>query len=69
MDSPSVTIKIACCQHIAALRRTVHMKICKGLSNSKNMVLNVKRLLSDGMDLMPQRRGRKKLCEQNEGRF
>jgi hypothetical protein len=36
-----------------------HTKIHKDLSNSKNVVFNEKKLLSDGMDLMPWRKGRK----------
>jgi hypothetical protein len=42
------------------------MKIFKGLSNSKNMVFNVKKLLNVGLGLTLRRNGGKNRCEQNE---
>ncbi len=41
-------------------------KIAEDLSNSKNMVFNVKKLLNDGESLMLWRRGRKKQTQLNE---
>jgi hypothetical protein len=37
--------------------RQQQMKICHDLSNNKNMVFNLKKLLSYRMDLMPRRIG------------
>jgi hypothetical protein len=42
------------------------MKISEGLSNSKNMVFNVKKLLNVGVGLTLQWKGGKNRCEQNE---
>ncbi len=44
----------------SSLRASVgqhHTKICKELSNSKNLVFNVKKLLNDDVDLTPWLRG------------
>ncbi len=43
-----------------------NMKIFGGLSNSKNMVLDMKKLLNVGVDLTQWRRGKKKLFGRNE---
>jgi hypothetical protein len=43
-----------------------NMKIFKGLSNSKNMVFNVKKFLNIGVGLMLLRKGGKNQCKQNE---
>ncbi len=42
------------------------MKIFEGLSNSKNMVFNVKKFLYVGVSLTLWRKGGKKRCEWNE---
>jgi hypothetical protein len=42
------------------------MKIFKGLSNTKNMVFNVKKLLNIGVGLTLWRKGRKNRFDQNE---
>jgi hypothetical protein len=42
------------------------MKISEGLSNSKNMVFNMKKLLNVGVDLTLWQRGLKKQLGQNE---
>ncbi len=42
------------------------MKIFEGLSNSKNMVFNVLKLLNVGVGLTLWRKGRKNQCEWNE---
>jgi hypothetical protein len=42
------------------------MKISEDLSNSKNMVFNVKKLLNDGVDLMLQQREEEKQSQQNK---
>jgi hypothetical protein len=42
------------------------MKIFEGLSNIKNMVFNVKKLLNIGVGLMLRRKGGKNQCERNE---
>jgi hypothetical protein len=42
------------------------MKIFEGLSNSKNMFVNVKKLLNVGMGLTLRRKGGKNQCERNE---
>jgi hypothetical protein len=42
------------------------MKIFEGLSNSKNMILNVKKLLNVGLGLRLWRKGGKNRCERNE---
>ncbi len=42
------------------------MKISEDLSNSKNMVFNVKKLLNDGVDLMLQQREGEKQSQQNK---
>jgi hypothetical protein len=42
------------------------MKIFEGLSNSKNMILNVKKLLNIGLGLALRRKGGKNQCERNE---
>jgi hypothetical protein len=42
------------------------MKIFEGLSNSNNMVFNVKKLLNSGLGLMLRRNGGENQCEQNE---
>jgi hypothetical protein len=42
------------------------MKIFEGLSNSKNMVFDVKKLLKIGVGLALWQKGRKKQCMQNE---
>jgi CDGSH-type Zn-finger protein len=42
------------------------MKIFEGLSNSKNMVFNVKKLLIVSVDLTLWRKGKKMLPRQNE---
>jgi hypothetical protein len=44
-----------------------HTKICENLSNSKNLVFSVIKLLNESLDLMLWLSGRKKRCEQNEG--
>jgi hypothetical protein len=43
-----------------------NIKIFEGLSNSKNMVFNVKKLLNVGLGLTLRRNGGKNQCEQNE---
>ncbi len=43
-----------------------YIKISKGLSNSKNMVFNMKKLLNVGVGLMLRQRGKKKQYGQNE---
>jgi hypothetical protein len=43
-----------------------NMKIFEGLSNSKNMILNVKKLLNVGLGLRLRRKGGKNRCERNE---
>jgi hypothetical protein len=43
------------------------MKIFEGLSNSKNMVFNVKKLLNFGVGLTLQQKGGKNRCEQMSG--
>jgi hypothetical protein len=43
-----------------------NIKIFEGLSNSKNMVFNVKELLNVGLGLTLWRNGRKNRCERNE---
>jgi hypothetical protein len=43
-----------------------NIKIFEGLSNSKNMVFNVKKLLNVGLGLTLGRNGGKNQCEQNE---
>jgi hypothetical protein len=48
------------------MRRIELYKDFKDLSNSKNMVFNVKKLLNDGVDLDLQGRGRKKQCKRKE---
>jgi hypothetical protein len=42
------------------------MKISEGLSNSKNMVLNMKKFSNVGVDLLLWQRGKKKRYRQNE---
>jgi hypothetical protein len=42
------------------------MKIFEGLSNSKNMVFNVKKLLNVGVDLTLQQKGGWNRFERNE---
>jgi hypothetical protein len=42
------------------------MKIFEGLSNSKNMVFNVKKLLNGGLGLTLRRNGGENQCERNE---
>jgi hypothetical protein len=42
------------------------MKIFEGLSNSKNMDFNVKKLLNVGVGLTVWRKGGKQRCERNE---
>jgi hypothetical protein len=42
------------------------MKIFEGLSNNKNMVFHVKKLLNAGVVLALRRRGKKKQPGQNE---
>jgi hypothetical protein len=42
------------------------MKILEGLSNSQNMVFNVKKLFNVGLGLTLQRNGEKNRCERNE---
>jgi hypothetical protein len=42
------------------------MKIFEGLSNSKNMVFNVKKLLNVGLGLTLRPNGGKNRCERNE---
>jgi hypothetical protein len=42
------------------------MKTFKGLSNSKNMVFNVKKLLNIGVGLVLQQKGGKNRCKRNE---
>jgi hypothetical protein len=46
--------------HSELYAETNKMKIFEGLSNSKNMVFNVKKLLNVGVDLMLRRRSKKK---------
>jgi hypothetical protein len=43
-----------------------NMKIFEGLSNSKNMIFNVKKLLNVGLGLRLRRKGGKNRCERNE---
>jgi hypothetical protein len=43
-----------------------NIKIFEGLSNSKNMVFNVKKLLNVGLGLTLRRNSRKNRCERNE---
>ncbi len=43
-----------------------NIKIFEGLSNSKNMVFNVKKLLNVGLALTLRRNGGKNRCERNE---
>ncbi len=43
-----------------------NIKIFEGLSNSKNMVFNVKKLLNVGLGLALRRNGGKNRCERNE---
>ncbi len=42
------------------------MKILEGLSNSKNIVFNVKKLLNVGLGLALRQKGGKNRCERNE---
>jgi hypothetical protein len=44
----------------------LNIKIFEGLSNSKNMVFNVKKLLNVGLGLALRRNGGKNRCERNE---
>jgi hypothetical protein len=71
VSRPSVAMEIACCQFIA-LSSAEYSKIRKFArtpATAKNLVFNVKKQRMNGMDLTLQRRGRKKRCERNEGRF
>jgi hypothetical protein len=43
-----------------------NIKIFEGLSSSKNMVFNVKKLLNVGLGLTLWRKGGKNRCKQNE---
>jgi hypothetical protein len=43
-----------------------NMKIFEGLSNSKNIVFSVKKLLNVGLGLTLWQKGRKKRYEQND---
>jgi hypothetical protein len=43
-----------------------NIKIFEGLSNSKNMVFNVKKLLNVGLGLALRRNSGKNRCERNE---
>jgi hypothetical protein len=51
---------------LRALRGMSKIKILEGLSNSKNMVFNVKKLLNVGLGLTLRRNGGKNRCERNE---
>ncbi len=42
------------------------MKVFEGLSNSKNMIFNVKKLLNVGLGLTLRRKGGKNRFERNE---
>jgi hypothetical protein len=50
---------------LRALREWKNMKIFESLTNSKNMVFNVKKLLKIGMGLTLWGKGEKKRCEWN----
>jgi hypothetical protein len=43
-----------------------HTKICEDLSNITDMIFNVKKLLTDDMELMLWQGGKKKASEGNE---
>jgi hypothetical protein len=52
--------------HIELCTGKNKIKIFEGLSNNKNMVFNVKKLLSVGVGLMLRQKGGKNQCKRNE---
>jgi hypothetical protein len=55
--------------HLELCAEWKNMKISEGLSNSKNMVFNTKKLINNGVDLTLWRRGEKKRYGRHEGQI